>query len=102
MLNSGFTKAIRRAQPRRESYLTPCVLIDEPDVLREAVTKCHAYPTHPGAEPLLTDLTDDIDACARSYRDVADDSWETEYREKSSRRKGQVRAVRSVTTGGLH
>jgi MoaA/NifB/PqqE/SkfB family radical SAM enzyme len=86
VLNSGFLKAIRSRQPYRDNYLTPCMLIDEPDVLREAVAKHHAYPTHPGAETLVTDLRDAIDDYARAYRAIADDVWEKEYKEKSDRR----------------
>ena len=59
------------------------------------MTECHAYPTRPGAETLLTDLKDDIDACARSYRATADDVWETEYKEKNSGRVKSERYVQS-------
>jgi MoaA/NifB/PqqE/SkfB family radical SAM enzyme len=86
VLNSGFMKAIRGRQPYRENYLTPCMLIDEPDVLRECVAKHHAYPTHPGAETLVTVLKDQIDDYARSYRAIADEVWEEEYKDKNARR----------------
>jgi hypothetical protein len=62
------------------------MLIDEPDVLRECVAKHHAYPTHPGAETLVTDLKDQIDDYARSYRAIADEVWEEEYKDKNARR----------------
>jgi len=91
VLNSDFFKAIRRRQPYRENYLTPCMLIDEPDVLREAVAKYHAHATHPGAETLITDLKDQIDEYARSYRAIADDVWEKEYRDKDARRVKSAR-----------
>jgi len=90
-LNSDFMKAIRREQPYRENYLTPCMLIDEPTVLRNAVAKCHAHPTHPGAETLVTDLKKPIDQYAREYRAIADEVWEKEYREKNSRRVKSAR-----------
>ncbi len=91
VLNSDFMKAIRREQPYRENYLTPCMLIDEPDVLRRVVARYHAYPTHAGAETLVTSLKGEIDAYAKSYRVIADDVWESEYREKSSRRVKSAR-----------
>jgi MoaA/NifB/PqqE/SkfB family radical SAM enzyme len=86
VLNSDFMRAIRSRQPYRENYLTPCMLIDEPEVLRECVAKHHAYPTHPGAETLVTALRDQIDDYARSYRAIADEVWEREYKEKNARR----------------
>ena len=91
VLNSDFFRAIRRHQPYRENYLTPCMLIDEPDVLRETVAKYHAYATHPGAETLITDLRDQIDEYARSYRAIADRVWEEEYKDKDARRVKSAR-----------
>lgn len=91
VLNSDFMKAIRREQPYRENYLTPCMLIDEPEVLRAAVARYHAHPTHPGAETLVTDLKSEIDAYARSYRVIADEVWDREYKDKSSRRVKSAR-----------
>jgi len=90
-LNSDFMKAIRKRQPYRDNYLTPCMLIDEPTVLREAVAKCHAHPTHDGAETLITDLKQQIDEYAGSYRAIADEAWEKEYEEKNKRRVKSAR-----------
>jgi MoaA/NifB/PqqE/SkfB family radical SAM enzyme len=90
-LNSDFMKAIRREQPYRENYLTPCMLVDEPTVLRQAVSRYHAHPTHPGAETLITTLRDDIDEYASEYRSIADEVWEKEYAEKNSRRVKSAR-----------
>lgn len=91
VLNSDFMRAIRSRQPYRENYLTPCMLIDEPSVLRDAVAKYHACPTHAGAETLITDLKDDIDEYARCYRAIADEVWERDYAEKNARRVKSAR-----------
>jgi MoaA/NifB/PqqE/SkfB family radical SAM enzyme len=91
VLASDFMKAIRGRQPYRENMLTPCALIDEPTVLRDAVARCHAYPTHPGAETLVTDLKEDIDEYARRYRAIADEVWEKEYAQKFTRKIKSVR-----------
>ncbi len=86
VLNSEFMRAIRARQPYRENYLTPCMLVDEPTVLREVVTKYGAHPTHDGAETLVTTLKDEIDEYAREYRAIADVAWERDYKEASERR----------------
>jgi MoaA/NifB/PqqE/SkfB family radical SAM enzyme len=91
VLNSDFMKAIRARQPYRENLLTPCMLIDEPDVLREVVRRCRAYPTHDGAETLITELRDAIDKYASEYRAIADDVWECEYKDRDSRRVKSMR-----------
>jgi MoaA/NifB/PqqE/SkfB family radical SAM enzyme len=86
VLNSGFMKAIRGRQPYRENMLTPCMLIDEPTVLREAIVRHGAHPTHPGAETLVTELKGEIDEYARRYRAIADGVWEREYVPKFARK----------------
>jgi hypothetical protein len=86
VLNSGFMKSIRARQPYRENMLTPCMLVDEPTVLREAVVRHGAHPTHPGAETLVTELKGQIDEYARQYRAIADDVWEKEYVPKFARK----------------
>jgi MoaA/NifB/PqqE/SkfB family radical SAM enzyme len=86
VLNSGFMKTIRARQPYRENMLTPCMLVDEPTVLREAVVRHGAHPTHPGAETLVTELKGQIDEYARQYRAIADDVWEKEYVPKFARK----------------
>ena len=93
VLTSDFMKAIRGKQPYRENMLTPCALIDEPTVLRDAIVKCRAYPTHPGAETLVTDLKEDIDDYARRYRAIADEVWEKEYAQRFTRKIKSVRYV---------
>jgi len=53
VLQSDFFKAIRRRQPYRPNLLLPCMIIDNPWVLREVVKEGGARPTHPGAETII-------------------------------------------------
>ena len=57
----------------------PCSIIDNPQVLRDIVAETGAYPTHPGAEGVITDLAKQLDDYSRSYREIADKVWEEEY-----------------------
>ena len=72
--------------PKRKSdnLLTPCMIIDNPDVLRDAVKKCHAKPTHEGAETIVTDpkLKKAIDCYSCKWHKIADKVWEKEYKKK--------------------
>jgi MoaA/NifB/PqqE/SkfB family radical SAM enzyme len=79
-INSPFLKGIRSFQPYRENLLTPCMLIDSPDVLREVVSKFHAHPTCEGAEEIITDFAPELDRYAAEYRAFADPAWEQERR----------------------
>ena len=74
-LNSPFFKAIRKRQPYSDNLLRPCMIIDLPEVLRDAVSEFHARPTHPGAEAVVNDLAEDLDAYAGKYADMADKTW---------------------------
>ena len=78
-LNSKFFKAIRARQPYRENLLTPCMIIDKPEVLREVVAEAGAHPTHPGAETIITTIAPFLDKYSRAYWKIADRVWEEEW-----------------------
>jgi len=51
---SPFFLSIRRKQlEKNKNWLTPCTIIDKPEILREAVKEQNAYPTHKGAETII-------------------------------------------------
>lgn len=78
-LNSDLFRAIRARQPYSRNLLTPCMIIDEPEVLRDVVTQCGAYPTHPGAETIITELKDQLDEYSTAYHKIADKAWEEDW-----------------------
>ncbi len=81
VLQSDFFRKIRSKQPYSENLLTPCMIIDNPNVYREVVHSCNAYPTHDGAEDVLTKIKDDLDDYARRFRALSDPIWEREKAE---------------------
>jgi len=83
VLQSGFFKAIREAQPYDDdNLLCPCLIIDHPHVLRELVKKCGAKPTHPGAEALLKDLAPGLDRYSKEIRSIFGPEWEERGRSR--------------------
>jgi len=51
---SPFFLSIRRKQlERNHNWLTPCAIIDKPEILRDVVKEYNAYPTHKGAETII-------------------------------------------------
>ncbi len=78
-INSNLFRAIRARQPYSKNLLTPCMIIDQPWVLREVVAKSGAHPTHPGADTIITQLKDQLDEYARAYHEIADPAWEEEW-----------------------
>lgn len=78
ILNSEFFQAIRRRQPYSPNYYRPCLIIDHPHILRQVVGECQAYPTHIGADSLVSELFTELEQYARDYGRMADKLWEHE------------------------
>jgi MoaA/NifB/PqqE/SkfB family radical SAM enzyme len=74
-LNSPFFKGIRSRQPYSQNLLRPCMIIDNPEVLRDVVKEGKAYPTHTGAETIINDLSDELDKYAAKYASLSDPLW---------------------------
>lgn len=90
VLRSGFFRDICSRQPYHRNLLRPCMIIDNPWVLRDVVRRHGARPTYPGAESIITDLADYLDDYARRWGQVSDPSWYREYaqgREQAARRE---------------
>jgi len=81
-LMSPLFKSIRAHTKGNKNLLTPCILIDKPEFVREAVLMSGARPTHPGAERLITDLAGDLDKYSEEYCRIADGVWEKIQAEK--------------------
>ena len=79
VLNSKLFRAIRKRQPFNENLLRPCMIIDNPNVLREIVAESGAHPTHPGADTIITDLAEDINRYAEEYGKIVDPVWSQKY-----------------------
>jgi MoaA/NifB/PqqE/SkfB family radical SAM enzyme len=87
ILDSTFLRCIRSRQPYSPNLLRPCMIIDNPTVLREAVAEGHAHPTHAGAETIITDLASQLDEYARQYAELADPVWLRHYVEPVNDRR---------------
>lgn len=75
VLKSDFFRTIRSKQPYSENLLTPCMIIDNPDVYRNVVRSCCAYPTHEGAEDVVVKIKDELDDYGRRVRALEDQIW---------------------------
>jgi MoaA/NifB/PqqE/SkfB family radical SAM enzyme len=79
VLTSPFFRAFRKRQPFNENHLRPCSIIDNPHMLRDIVAETGAYPTHDGAESVVTDLARQLDDYSCAYGKIADRVWNEEY-----------------------
>jgi hypothetical protein len=55
------------------------MIIDNPHIFREVIAETNPYFTHKGAEEVVTQMKDDIDAYAGRYGAFADKIWREEY-----------------------
>ncbi|MBK6933688.1 MAG: radical SAM protein [Bacteroidales bacterium] len=86
IIQSPFFKAFQEAQPYRENnnLLTPCALIDNPQVLRDIVTKFNAKPSYNSSMDVITDpeIISFLDNYTKEYRKLVDPIWENELKLK--------------------
>ncbi len=71
-VDSPFFRRIKSKQPFNRDHRLPCMIIDNPEILREVVRECGAHPTHPGAETLVTTLSPKLDDYAHRLREQID------------------------------
>jgi MoaA/NifB/PqqE/SkfB family radical SAM enzyme len=83
VMSCQFFKEIRKRQPFSPNLLTPCMLIDQPKVIRDLCQLCKPYPTHSGARTLTEDLKDDLDKYSREVHQIYDKIWEEENKPES-------------------
>jgi len=80
-LNSPLFQHIRSCQPHNPNHLRPCMIIDNPRVMRDVIQKTGARFTHPGAEEIYTIHKDRMDTYAVEWGRMADRIWREEYHE---------------------
>ncbi len=80
IVNSPFFKDIRRQFPfNKEGNLKrPCMIVDNPQVLRNSIHKCGAVPSHARAEVIVSDpaVMKRIDRYAGEFAALTDPEWE--------------------------
>ncbi len=75
-LNCDLFKFIRETQKNNENHLRPCMIIDHPEVLREACSMEGVYFTHKGADNIVSEIADFLDNYALEYAEFAEKAWE--------------------------
>jgi MoaA/NifB/PqqE/SkfB family radical SAM enzyme len=96
-LNSPLFRYIRFSQPHNQNHLRPCMIIDNPHVMRDVIQKTGARFTHPGAEEIYTVHGERMNAYAARWGELADRVWKEEYAEgKISRERDTVPSNRKA------
>jgi len=81
-LKSPFMTDIRMHQPHTDNLLRPCMIIDNPEVLRNVVKRNDAKPTHEGAEMIINELVPHLDKYSKEAADYLDPIWEKDWKKQ--------------------
>lgn len=81
IFRSGMFKKLRHIQPYNENMLRPCMMIDNPNVIRDVASECHAHPTDPSADAMLhdKDFQQKLEKIAEDFGVVADKAWNEDF-----------------------
>ncbi len=77
-ITSPFFLSIRKEQLNtNDNYLTPCTIIDKPEILRKVVKEYGAYPTHKGAETIIQgEIADFLDKYSKEMDKITRPDFE--------------------------
>ena len=75
VMHSPFFQAIRERNRRDPNRLRPCPIIDHNEYLEEAVRLSNAYPTHAGAESIITTHKEAVRRWGEEYGRYAEIAW---------------------------
>jgi len=83
ILTCDFFRAIRYEQPYSDikNVYAPCMIIDNPEVLRRLVKQYQVSPSHAGAETVIEDpaIVEHLDRYAASVHGITDAQWLREH-----------------------
>ncbi len=104
--NSPFFQEIRSRQPFNENLLMPCMWIDNPQCSREIMACTGAHPTHDGADSMLVDLQEEMDAYSVEAGRILNPIWSclsaTESAEGDLATAEAAAGAEPVTAGAEH
>lgn len=81
VINSKFFKAIRAEQPYCGNMYMPCMIIDNPEILRKIVKETGARPSHPGADSIINDpvIIKHLDQYSKRMHELTDKAWKRDW-----------------------
>ena len=77
---SPLLASIRKRQPYSDNYLRPCMIIDNPEVLKDVIEEARPYETcRGGAFRLISDLRPNLLSYAARWKALSDPVWQEKY-----------------------
>lgn len=99
-LDSKLFRAIRKRQPFSKNHWTPCMIIDNPQMLREIYDEVKPYSTHQGAEIIVKDkkIREHLDKYSKRMHDLTDKEWD-DYEKRKQRVPADTEKVKQSFEG---
>ncbi|WP_027631666.1 radical SAM protein [Clostridium hydrogeniformans] len=74
-------KELRMRQPYNSNMLRPCMMIDNPRVIREVAKKCNAYATDKSLDNMINDrgFQKKIEKVAEDFAPYAEKAWKEDF-----------------------
>ncbi|MEO0249703.1 MAG: radical SAM protein [candidate division WOR-3 bacterium] len=100
-LMSPLFRAIRERQPHNENHLRPCMILDNPERMREIIALTNPRFTHPGAEEIYTIRAKELDEYAQAFAEYIDPVWEKEYQSGVEEAEERIASYGGCWSGAL-
>ncbi|MDS0526367.1 radical SAM protein [Clostridium sp. SHJSY1] len=86
VFRGGLFKELRMRQPYNKNMLRPCMMIDNPNVIREVAKKVNAHPTDKSAEAMLNneEFQEKLNNLAEEFKPYADEAWKQDFDSKGN------------------
>ena len=86
IFRSDFFRTLRSRQPYNDNMLLPCMMIDNPKIIRDIVKETGAHPTDESGKRMISDIEfmKDLDKLAADFAPYADKSWEEDFHKKGN------------------
>jgi MoaA/NifB/PqqE/SkfB family radical SAM enzyme len=94
LANSKLFAAIRKRQPYSENLLRPCMIIDVPEVWRDALNESGAKLSYATADNVAHDLKDNIEKFSKEYEALSTSIWNNKYRKAYEKSNQYTKSMR--------
>jgi len=88
VLKSPYFKAIQKEIPYSENLLTPCMIVDHPELMKEFIEKYGAKETHEGASTIVNEFHEYLLNYSKEWKEISQEIWERDFCGRQKVEKG--------------
>lgn len=102
VLRSPCFKCIQRQIPYSDNLLTPCMIIDHPELMKEAVEKYLPQETHNGAATIVNEFHNYLMEYSKEWKKIPKEIWERDFAGKKAVAQGYFTFTGESPTENIH